>query len=1707
MEGRNTFLFYLACLVALSGSQSQYDCTFETGYCSWIQDTSNHWIRTQGTNRNGTSQPITDHTLGNKSGWYIETTVQGTNGTARLISPQISANSPYCLQFWYYMYGAHVNALSIYIYRDENLVIPLWTKSQTQGSQWNYGQVQLSSFSYSVNIVFEAVRGPFFKGDIGIDDIRAVAGSCPTTNGLVCDFEASLCGWNQTTADDFDWTIRTGQTSTVNTGPSTDHTLGTSSGHFLYIGTSTQQHIGQKALLVSSLVTQTTPQCMSFFYILSGDSVGALNIYIMSGAALTNSDVPVWSKRDSQGGTWVPGQATIQRPSSYRVVFEGVVGASSLADIAIDDIIVRNGSCSYQADNNFEHGLGIWTNPSVGDNFDWLLGQASMGATFSGPSSDHTLVTSEGHYLFVDFSNPVQVGDISWLQSPIMEPNVALCMSFWYITSFDGTNLIKVLKHPAVPTNSSSIKVWSIFDLPAPSWTYGRIAIFSNVPFYIIFEVSRGENDYGVIALDDISFTESVCMGQPQFAAPEYSLPPIPKLPTTTPVPSPYDCDFEQGLCQWIQDTSDDFDWILSVGTLSSQNTAPSFDHTFKNLTGHFLYIETSLPHRADTARLLSPQVDVNPSGACLRFWYIMYGPSVNSLNVYIHSDNSTAKVWTRTGTQENQWTFGETLITSYYRCQIIIEATRGTTFLGDIAIDDINFSNRPCTSADTVHLCDFEDKELCGFAQDKNDSFDWTWKTAGTDFIGPSVDHTEGTDTGHYMCIVSSAPQYPGQRARLISPIFPQTIGSCLTFYYYMCGFRKGMLVVYLAEMGPFTPYQVMFQKSGNQGCNWLLAEAQVQTTSSFQIYFDGIVGSSNLSDLAIDDVSLKPGVCQGDGGCDFENGLCTWTNARNIDQLDWMISEGGKSNKYMRPNKDHTFLSGEGHYLFIDPRKLPLPGLTAILQSQTFDATNTGCISFWYDLTGSKSSTLSVVMFTIPSNTTTVLWSLSGDDANGWVFASAPINSRNQHYQLWIQGSFDSSYFGNFAVDDITLMSSPCAVMPPIAGSATPRTVLTPTTTSNTAPVTTAATVYDCTFESDFCQWKQAVDDTFNWTRSQGPSGTQSAGPINDHTLRTGQGWFAFIAPLQTQKQNDTARLVSPQITDNAHRCLSFYYHMFGASVNLLNVYMKSSGQSHLGNLIWRRQGTQGLQWLHAKIQIKPVVSYQIIFENILGSRYSGDIAVDDITLPTGLCEVLFPESTTTATCDFESSSDPLCGFIQDRTDNFDWKQSNGSLGTTEAGPFEDHTYGSLAGHFIYTEKYFQHHEKDTARLISRMYTNPNSIQHCLRFYYLMQGSNIGMLNVYTTAQNQTLSAPIWTLSISQGYQWKQAKVTITIINNFQVIFEAVVGSTVSGYIAIDDITITAGACQDAASCDFEEDLCLWTNAYDGSDKFDWLRVQGSSSTQYVTPSADHTSGNSSGYFIFIETDPPRLHGDNARLVSQVFPASPDSAFCISFWFYMYGHYAGILTVLVVGNISHDTITTEAALWQLAGDRGEWWYHGVVSVSTDYTQKPFQVIFEGVIGKGFGGNIAVDDISIYPGDCDNQPDDSDSALSDLYCNFDEGDTCAWKQSTKDDFDWSIESHSTPAADTGPSKDHTGSGGYYVYLESSWPRKIGDKADLISSIMSPTEELGSSCFTFWYHMYGPVSGPLLFTQSSKTDYPCDGLALAHREINGNLSS
>ena len=53
---------------------------------------------------------------------------------------------------------------------------------------------------------------------------------CIPTGGLDCSFDSDLCGWQQSTGDDFEWTKRTGSTGSSGTGPANDHTTNTKSG-------------------------------------------------------------------------------------------------------------------------------------------------------------------------------------------------------------------------------------------------------------------------------------------------------------------------------------------------------------------------------------------------------------------------------------------------------------------------------------------------------------------------------------------------------------------------------------------------------------------------------------------------------------------------------------------------------------------------------------------------------------------------------------------------------------------------------------------------------------------------------------------------------------------------------------------------------------------------------------------------------------------------------------------------------------------------------------------------------------------------------------------------------------------------------------------------------------------------------------------------------------------------------------------------------------------------------------------------------------------------------------------------------------------------------------------------------------------------------------------------------------------------------------
>ncbi|XP_060565391.1 uncharacterized protein LOC132724541, partial [Ruditapes philippinarum] len=269
--------------------------------------------------------------------------------------------------------------------------------------------------------------------------------------------------------------------------------------------------------------------------------------------------------------------------------------------------------------------------------------------------------------------------------------------------------------------------------------------------------------------------------------------------------------------------------------------------------------------------------------------------------------------------------------------------------------------------------------------------------------------------------------------------------------------------------------------------------------------------------------------------------------------------------------------------------------------------------------------------------------------------------------------------------------------------------------------------------------------------------------------------------------------------------------------------------------------------------------------------------------------------------------------------------------------------------------------------------------------------------------------------------------------------IVFEGIIGDGYRGDIAIDDISIRSGSCSD---CDFNDDFCNWMQ-FDG-DNFDWDRGKGITETWYTGPNGDHTSGV--GYYIYLET----YRWNKGKIARLMSPMQSSGQYCLTFWYSMYGGDIGAINVYIEMNDGNKTV-----IFSKDKDIGvpDWWK----SVSNINAFDSYQIVFEGINGDGNRGNIAIDDISIRSGSCS------------IDCDFDT-DFCNWMQSDGDNFNWD-RGKGRVTSDTGPNADKTSGRGHYIYIDTSY-RKRHDTAILLS----PLQDAGKYCLSFWYYMYGSNS-------------------------------
>ncbi len=199
--------------------QTDQYCNFENDYCYWSQSIGNkfNWTRAQGKQGTQTAGPLDfDHTLGISEGWYLTANIANrlTSDIARIESP--SYFSAKCMEFHYFFSTNSKFTFNVYVKVNDQLGLPIWSRSNSQGDFWRLGRVTVTSGS-TFNIVFEikSVLNGVINDKIAIDDIFFTPGVCQDSSDVnkICTFSnGNSCGYNINTTNNFQWKLYDPQT-------------------------------------------------------------------------------------------------------------------------------------------------------------------------------------------------------------------------------------------------------------------------------------------------------------------------------------------------------------------------------------------------------------------------------------------------------------------------------------------------------------------------------------------------------------------------------------------------------------------------------------------------------------------------------------------------------------------------------------------------------------------------------------------------------------------------------------------------------------------------------------------------------------------------------------------------------------------------------------------------------------------------------------------------------------------------------------------------------------------------------------------------------------------------------------------------------------------------------------------------------------------------------------------------------------------------------------------------------------------------------------------------------------------------------------------------------------------------------------------------------------------------------------------------------
>ena len=139
-----------------------------------------------------------------------------------------------------------------------------------------------------------------------------------------------------------------------------------------------------------------------------------------------------------------------------------------------------------------------------------------------------------------------------------------------------------------------------------------------------------------------------------------------------------------------------------------------------------------------------------------------------------------------------------------------------------------------------------------------------------------------------------------------------------------------------------------------------------------------------------------------------------------------------------------------------------------------------------------------------------------------------------------------------------------------------------------------------------------EQEVNDDGDWWLNQGGTSSFNTGPAGDHT--TGNGMYFYIESSSPNFPNKKFISYTPtfDVSNTPGKVLSFWYHMYGATMGDLEIGILTNGIYIPIDTI---SGNQGNQWQFAYYPIMATNAFKIAFKGTTGTGFTSDICIDDI------------------------------------------------------------------------------------------------------------------------------------------------------------------------------------------------------------------------------------------------------------------------------------------------------------------------------------------------------------------------------------------------------------------------------------------------------------------------------------------------------------